>query len=190
MTTLCIIGAGSTEFTARIAGGLLRTDEFHNMRIALTDIDGGWRGGGESVFHTARLSPSSPKTCASSGCRRKGRCVKSWSWLPFASTTTVPPCGVLQWWKLSPPRCSLASTGNVKRASPLTGMHGSAACSTSGRAPTVSCSPSLMRHFFAGSINSARSADSADSLVRKPPLKKKKRGDQRTLTLENDEISK
>lgn len=40
MTTLCIIGAGSAEFTARIVGDLLRLDEFRRMRIALHDIDG------------------------------------------------------------------------------------------------------------------------------------------------------
>lgn len=41
MPSLCIIGAGSAEFTARIAGDLLRLDEFRGMRISLHDIDGG-----------------------------------------------------------------------------------------------------------------------------------------------------
>lgn len=40
MTTLCIIGAGSAEFTARIVGDLLQMDEFRAMRIVLHDIDG------------------------------------------------------------------------------------------------------------------------------------------------------
>ena len=40
MTTLCIIGAGSAEFTARIAGDLLRLDEFRSMHFSLHDIDG------------------------------------------------------------------------------------------------------------------------------------------------------
>ena len=40
MTSLCIIGAGSAEFTARIVGDLLRMDAFRRMRIVLHDIDG------------------------------------------------------------------------------------------------------------------------------------------------------
>ena len=40
MTKLCIIGAGSAEFTIRIVGDLLRLPEFRAMHIALTDIDG------------------------------------------------------------------------------------------------------------------------------------------------------
>ena len=40
MTSLCIIGAGSAEFTARIVGDLLQLDEFRRMRIVLHDIDG------------------------------------------------------------------------------------------------------------------------------------------------------
>jgi len=40
VTSLCIIGAGSAEFTARIIGDLLQLDEFRRMRIVLHDIDG------------------------------------------------------------------------------------------------------------------------------------------------------
>lgn len=51
MTTLCIIGAGSAEFTARIVGDLLRLDEFRGMRIVLHDIDGARLQSAENIAH-------------------------------------------------------------------------------------------------------------------------------------------
>jgi len=58
VTNLCIIGAGSAEFTARILGDLLRLDEFRRMRIVLHDIDGERLRAATDIAHAlaARLS--------------------------------------------------------------------------------------------------------------------------------------
>ena len=39
MTKLCIIGAGSTEFTKRIVTDLLLMNEFKSLELSLMDID-------------------------------------------------------------------------------------------------------------------------------------------------------
>ena len=39
MVKLCLIGAGSTEFTKKIVTDLLLMPEFKNMELALMDID-------------------------------------------------------------------------------------------------------------------------------------------------------
>ena len=40
MPKLCIIGAGSTEFTKRIVTDLLLMDDFKSIELSLMDIDG------------------------------------------------------------------------------------------------------------------------------------------------------
>jgi len=60
VSALCIIGAGSAEFTARIISDLLRLDEFRRMRIVLHDIDGERLRAATDIAHAlaARLKAS------------------------------------------------------------------------------------------------------------------------------------
>ena len=65
MSTLCIIGAGSAEFTARIAGDLLRLPEFRDIHFALHDIDGDRLRTAEHVVGTlAEKLRATPKISA------------------------------------------------------------------------------------------------------------------------------
>lgn len=71
MTTLCIIGAGSAEFTARIVSDLLLMDEFRAMRIVLHDIDGARLRAAENIAHAlAARRKASPVIIAEADRRR------------------------------------------------------------------------------------------------------------------------
>ena len=62
MVKLCLIGAGSTEFTKKIVTDLLLMPEFKNMELALMDIDSErLRGSDLIVRAVARQIGANPK---------------------------------------------------------------------------------------------------------------------------------